>query len=62
MSTAEKLLGALEAERMAIGYYREAGAAAAAMTVEQPDFASVDPSQIQSGVNFHDAPTAEVVA
>lgn len=48
MTTAEKLLGAYEAERMASGYYNQlAGAAAAATTVEQPDFASVDAANAQ---------------
>lgn len=41
MNTAEKILSALEATRLANGYYREVGAAVAVTTVETPDFASV---------------------
>jgi hypothetical protein len=40
MTTAEKILGALEVERVASGYY--VAAAATAISVEAPDFASVD--------------------
>ena len=42
MNAAERLLGALEAERLATGYYLAAGAVAGETTVAAPDFASVD--------------------